>query len=309
MLRVAYLGPRGTFCQAALEQLAEVSVDRGGLAGEDVEAVPATTPPEALDLLRAGDVDAACVPIENSVEGQVTPTMDALATGAPLQVVAEAVLPVSFAVLVRPGAAAADVRAVRTHPHAAAQVRRWVEAHLPGAVLETTSSTAAAAEDVAAGRVDAAVATALAGRQRGLLALAEGVADVAGAQTRFVLVRRPCPPPARTGHDRTAVVLELTNVPGALVAAMTELAVRGIDLTRIESRPTRTGLGTYWFALDWVGHVADRPVAEALAALRRSAADVRYLGSWPAAEPAGTPPPDDADAAAGWVAGLLTGRP
>lgn len=303
MLRVAYLGPRGTFCQAALEQLCA-----GPLAGEQVEAVPAVTPPGALDLVRTGDVDAACAPIENSVEGQVTPTMDALATGSPLQVVAEAVLPVSFAVLVRPGATAADVRTVRTHPHAAAQVRGWVAQHLPAATLETTSSTAAAADEVAAGGVDAAVATELAGRQRGLVALASGVADVAGARTRFVLVRRPCPPPARSGHDRTAVVIELDNVPGALVSALTELAVRGIDLTRIESRPTRTGLGTYWFALDWVGHVADRPVAEALAALRRSAADVRFLGSWPTTEPAGSPPPDDADAAAGWVAGLLQGR-
>lgn len=302
MLRVAYLGPAGTFTEAALRVLA-----RGPLAGEDVEAVPAATPPDALDLVRTGAVDAACVPIENSVEGQVPPTMDALATGTPLQVVAEAVLPVSFAILVRPGTTAADVRAVRTHPHAAAQVRAWVAEHLPGAVLETTTSTAAAAEDVRTGAVDAAAATELAGTHRGLVALATGVADVGGASTRFVLVRRPCPPPPPTGHDRTSVVLQLDNAPGALVAAMTELALRGIDLTRIESRPTRTGLGTYLFTLDCVGHVADAPVAEALAALRRRAADVRFLGSWPAAEATGTPPPGDDDATE-WVAGLTRGE-
>ena len=303
MLRVAYLGPRGTFCDAALERLAAPG---GPLGDDDVEPVPATTPPEALDLVRSGGADAACVPIENSVEGQVAPTTDALATGARLQVRAEVVLEVSFAVLVRPGTAAAAVRTVRTHPHALAQVRGWVAEHLPAATCETTTSTAAAADDVVAGRLDAAVATELAGRQRGLTALATGVADVPGARTRFVLVARPGPLPAPTGNDRTAVCLELRNAPGALVGAMTELAVRGIDLTRIESRPTRTGLGTYRFDLDWVGHASDRPVAEALAALRRRATDLRFLGSWPAAEPAGAAPPDD-DAAA-WVAGLLEGR-
>ena len=122
-------------------------------------------------------------------------------------------------------------------------------------------------------------------------------------RTRFVLVAPPGPPPARTGADRTSVVLRLDNVPGALVAAMTEFAIRDIDLTRIESRPTRKELGTYVFFLDCVGHIDDAPVAEALKALHRRCADVRYLGSWPTDAPAGAVPPTTDDAIdAGWPA-------
>lgn len=298
MQRIAYLGPAGTFTEAAVRTLVDPSA---------VQLVPAATPTAAMELVRQGRVDAACVPIESSVEGAVPTTVDALATGTRLQVVAEAVLPVRFSVLVRPGTTAAEVGTVATHPHAAAQVRGWLEAQLPTAGLTLTSSTAAAAEDVAAGRADAAVSTALVGERLGLATLAADVADVRDAETRFVLVTTPCAPPAPTGHDRTSVVLRLANTPGALVTAMAELAVRGIDLTRIESRPTRTGLGTYRFYLDCTGHVADPLVAEALAALHRRCEDVRFLGSWPTARPdAGSLPPDPARSR-DWVAALAQG--
>ncbi len=292
MPRTAYLGPPGTFTEAAATRLVEG------------ELVAAGTPTEALELLRSGAVDAAVVPIESSVEGAVPATVDALATGHRLQVIAEAVLPVRFSVLVRPGSAAPQT--VATHPHAAAQVRAWLAEHLPDATLTLTGSTAAAAEDVAAGRVDAAVATALVGQRLSLHPLAEDVADVRDAETRFVLVTRPGAPPAPTGCDRTSVILGLANTPGALVAAMAEFAVRGIDLTRIESRPTRTGLGTYRFSLDCVGHVEDPMVAEALAALHRRCEDVRFLGSWPAATGDGAPPADPSPSVA-WVEGLRRG--
>ncbi|MGZ4557148.1 MAG: prephenate dehydratase [Mycobacteriaceae bacterium] len=299
MRRVSFLGPAGTFTEAACREL----VDPDG-----VEFVPAATTPAAVQLVREGTVDAACVPVENSVEGSVPPTLDALATGTRLQVVAETELPVAFSVLVRPGTTAEDVHTVATHPHAAAQVLQWLAEHLPQAKLQVGSSTAAAAHDVAEGRVDAAVATALVGQRLGLHALAEGVADVGYARTRFVLVCQPCPPPARTGRDRTSVVLSLANTPGALVQAMSEFAIRGIDLTRIESRPTRRAMGTYRFYLDCVGHIEDPAVAEALAALHRKCTELRFLGSWPAAD-GGTgsapPPPGDAEQ---WVADMATGR-
>lgn len=298
MRRVSYFGPAGTFTEAACRRLVDAAT---------VELIPASTPPAALQLVREGKADAACVPIENSVEGSVPPTLDALASGARLQVVAEVELPVAFSILVRPGTSAADVRTVGTHPHAAAQVRQWLVEHLPHAQVHLGSSTAAAAHDVLAGTVDAAVATALVGEQLGLHALAEEVADVADARTRFVLVRSPCPPPERTGADRTAVVLSLANTPGALVQAMLEFSVRGIDLTRIESRPTRTTLGTYRFYLDCVGHLDDPAVAEALAALHRRCTDLRFLGSWPAAGPGpGSAPPPPGDAAQ-WVADIKNG--
>lgn len=299
MQRIAYLGPAGTFTEAAARALVDPAT---------CVLVPASTPAAAMELVRQGRAEGACVPIESSVEGPVPTTIDALATGTPLQVVAEAVLPVRFSVLVRPGTTVAEVRTVRTHPHAAAQVHQWLAAELPAAVLTLSTSTAAAAEDVLAGRTDAAVATALVGERLRLATLAGDVADVRDAETRFVLVTSPCPPPPPTGHDRTSVVLRLANTPGSLVTAMAELALRGIDLTRIESRPTRTGLGTYRFYLDWAGHVTDPLVAEALAALYRRCEDVRFLGSWPAASPDVGAAPRDPAGSRGWVDGLGKGQ-
>jgi prephenate dehydratase len=139
-----------------------------------------------------------------------------------------------------------------------------------------------------------------------LATLAEGVVDEANARTRFLLVGQPGPLPARTGADRTSVVLRIDNAPSALVTALAEFGMRGIDLTRIESRPTRTELGTYVFFLDCVGHIDDDAVAEALKALHRRCTDVRYLGSWPTGDIAGAPPPQWGDAAR-WLSGLRGG--
>ncbi|KAB7757266.1 hypothetical protein MPHL21000_08690 [Mycolicibacterium phlei DSM 43239 = CCUG 21000] len=179
---------------------------------------------------------------------------------------------------------------------------------LPPARVVPAPSNAAAAADVAEGRADAGVSTALAAQRYGLAALASDVVDEASACTRFVLVGPPAPPPPRTGADRTSVVLRLANVPGALVSAMTEFAIRDIDLTRIESRPTRTELGTYIFFLDCVGHIDDDAVAEALKALYRRCSDVRFLGSWPTGTAAGAVPPA-LDDASEWVTRLREGRP
>jgi prephenate dehydratase len=246
------------------------------------------------------------VPIENSIDGSVTPTLDSLATGTPVQVFAELTLDVAFNIVVAPGRTAADVRTVAAFPVAAAQVRQWLAAHLPAAELRPAISNADAAQQVADGHVDAAVSSPLAGTQRGLATLAEGVVDEANARTRFLLVGQPGPPPARTGADRTSVVLRIDNAPSALVTALAEFGMRGIDLTRIESRPTRTELGTYVFFLDCVGHIEDDAVAEALKALHRRCTDVRYLGSWPTGDIAGAPPPQSDDAAR-WLSDLRGG--
>ncbi|MCV7382329.1 prephenate dehydratase [Mycolicibacter longobardus] len=285
MTRISYLGPAGTFTEAALFALTGAGMVPGS-DHHDHQPVPADSTPAALDAVRSGAVDYACVPIENSIEGGVTPTLDALAAGSPLQIFAETALDVTFSVVVAAGRAVADIRTVAAHPVAGAQVRRWLAEHLPQAHVVPANSNAAAAQQVCDGEVDAGVSTALAAKQRGLVTLADGVIDEPNARTRFVLVGAPAPPPARTGADRTSVVLRLDNAPGALAAALTEFGSRGIDLTRIESRPTRARLGTYLFFLDCVGHIDDGVVGEALEALRRSGADVRYLGSWPAG-PAG----------------------
>jgi prephenate dehydratase len=305
--RIAFFGPSGTFTEMALGQLiARGEFEAPGPLRGAVRSVSAASPRAALTMVREGAADAAVVPIESSVEGAVVPTIDTLAVGPRLQITAETELDVSFSILARASMPLDRVRTIRAYPVAAGQVREWVEANCPNAVFETASSNAGAAEDVAAGIADAGVSTALAGERLGLAPLAEGVADVAGARTRFVLVTRPTPPPARTGADRTAVVVEPQNTPGSLVTVLSEFATRDIDLTRIESRPTRTHFGSYRFFIDCVGHIDDSLVAEALQALHRRAS-VRFLGSWPTAGQQGAQPPAD-DKARAWLARLREGQ-
>ncbi|MGH3541002.1 MAG: prephenate dehydratase [Mycobacterium sp.] len=305
MASIAYLGPEGTFTEAAMLQM----IDAGMVPQHGPDAVrplPAESTIAALDAVRDGVADYACVPIENSIDGSVAPTLDTLAIGTPLQVFAELTLDVAFNIVVKPGRTAADVRTLAAFPVAAAQVRRWLGDHLPAVDLRPANSNADAAQQVADGHVDAAVSSPLAATHRGLATLAEGIVDEANARTRFVLVGPPGPPPARTGADRTSVVLRIDNAPGALVSALSEFGIRDIDLTRIESRPTRTKLGTYMFFLDCVGHIDDDAVAEALKALHRRCADVRYLGSWPTGVAAGAAPPQ-LDVASRWLARLKDG--
>lgn len=306
MSRIAYLGPEGTFTEAALLQMTATGMIPA--AGPDaVRRLPIESTPAALGAVRDGSADYACVPIENSIDGSVMPTLDSLAIGSPLQVFAETTLDVAFSIVVRPGHTAADVHTLAAFPVAAAQVRQWLAAHLPGAELRPAYSNADAARQVADGQVDAAVTSPLAATHYQLAALANDIVDESNACTRFVLVGLPGPPPARTGADRTSAVLRIDNVPGALLAALAEFGIRGIDLTRIESRPTRTELGTYRFFVDCVGHIDDSLVAEALMALHRRCADVRYLGSWPMGRAAGAQPPP-ADEASNWLAQVRAGK-
>ena len=304
MARIAYLGPEGTFTEAALLQMA----DRGMIPRPGaIEPLAADGAAAALQQVRDGEADYACVPIENSIDGSILPALDSLAGGAPLRLFAELTLDVAFSIVVRPGGSAAEVRTVAAFPVAAAQVRKWLAEHLPAAAVLPANSNAAAAVDVAGGKADAAVTTSLAAQRYGLTELAAGVVDEPNARTRFVLAGQPARPPARTGADRTSVVLRLDNRPGALVEALTEFGIRDIDLTRIESRPTRTELGTYVFFLDCVGHIDDTAVAEALKALHRRCADVRFLGSWPTGSVTGAVPPE-MDEASRWLQGLRNGE-
>jgi len=272
--RYAYLGPEGTFTEAAL---------LGWLAGRAAELVPCSTVDAALDAVRDGHVDGAMVPLENSVEGSVSATLDALATGGPLVITAEAQVPVSFVLMARPGTSLADVRTVTTHPHAEAQCRTWLTENVPQAELVLAASTAAAAAAVAApgSTFDAAIAAPIAAVAYDLDVLARDVGDNAAAETRFVLVTRPAPPNPATGADKTSLVLFIgEDHPGALLEILTEFAVRGVNLTRIESRPTGGGIGDYFFSIDIEGHVDEARVGEALTGLRRVCAAVRYLGSY-----------------------------
>ncbi len=305
MARITYLGPEGTFSEAALLEMTAADLIPGRGA-EAVQPLPVESAPAALDAVRSGTADYACVPIENSIDGSVTPTLDCLAACSPLQIFAETTLDVAFSIVVQPGRTAAEVQTLAAFPVAAAQVRRWLAAHLPAVEVRPAHSNADAARQVADGQVDAAVTSPLAVEHYALAALADSVVDEPNARTRFVLVGEPARPPARTGADRTSVVLRIDNAPGALVSALNEFGIRGIDLTRIESRPTRVQLGTYVFFLDCVGHIDDDAVAEALKALHRRCAEVRFLGSWPTGMPAGASPPQ-LDDATRWLGRLRQG--
>jgi prephenate dehydratase len=303
--RYAYLGPEGTFTEAALRSLP---------AAARAELQPCDSVTAALDAVRASDADGAVVPIENSVEGGVAVTIDELSTGNPLMITREMHVAVQFALLAKPGTQLEDIKKVATHPHAEAQCRRWLATHLPDAVMVLESSTAHAASIVAApdSPYDASISAPIAAQTYRLATLATELADKAGAITRFVLVSRPGTPPAPTGADKTSIVAFIhDNHPGALLELLEQFAARGVDLTRIESRPTGSALGRYCFSIDAEGHVAEARVGEALMGLRRTCADVRFLGSYPRADGAltdvstGTSDSDFADAAA-WLHRLRT---
>jgi prephenate dehydratase len=273
--RFAYLGPEGTFSEQALLTLP--AAVRG-------TRTPARSVPEALEAVRAGDADAALVPLENSIGGQVGVTLDELANGTPLVITREVVIPVEFVLAGRTGTALADVRSVAAHPQASAQCRHWLRTHLPDATVVDMLSNAAAAIAAASGEHGAAICAPIGAAQHRLAVLADKIADHPEAVTRFALVSRPGPPPEPTGDDVTSLAVYISHDRvGALLAVLMELAVRGVNLTRIESYPTGEQLGRYVFFLDCSGHVVEARLGEALAGLRRICADVRFLGSYPKA--------------------------
>lgn len=304
MTRIAYLGPAGTFTeQAARQWAADVLEGRqrpvdGRAAAADI--VPASTVRTALELLCDGEVEAAVVPFENSVEGSVPATLQALLEAGDdgVRICGEVHVEVQFHLWARPGTTLADLgpdAVVATHPHAAAQTRDWLAATLPEVSLVHETSTARAAQAVAEGQYDAAISAPGAGPAYGLEAVAEHIADRQGAVTRFVVLRRGAPTPAPTGADRTTLVVWIwANRPGALLGLLDQFAVRGIDLSRLESRPTGEALGEYCFWIDADAHVSEPRLKEALVGLRRTSRAVSFLGSYPRADGHRATVPSDA---------------
>jgi prephenate dehydratase len=304
-----YLGPEGTFTEVALRTLPEAATR---------ELVPMVSVPAALDAVRTGEAEAAFVPIENSVEGGITTTLDELVAGAPLMIYREVLLSITFALLVRPGTKLSEIKTVTAHPAAQPQVRNWMKANLPPDVVwESAASNADGARLVQEGRYDAAFAGEFAASRYGLEALETEIHDAENAQTRFVLVGRPARPAAPTGADKTSVVIwQRDDHPGGLRDLLGEFAVRGVNLMLLQSRPTGEGIGNYCFAIDAEGHISDRRVAEALMGLKRVCLQVRFLGSYPRADAAVAkirptlPGTSDTEfvAAADWVARCQDGR-
>jgi prephenate dehydratase len=277
--QVGYLGPRGTFAEEALLSQPDLA---------EATAVPLRTVPAVLTAVERGDVDLGLVPIENSIEGTVTVTLDTLAFDTELLVQREVDLPISLHLCAKPGTGLDAIRTVVSHPNPFGQCRTWLMRKLPNADLEAANSTADAARLVVESDRDdlASIGTAYAARLYGLDVLASEIEDHPENETRFVLVGRGVPAP--TGHDKTSIVcFQREDRPGSLLAILQEFAARAINLTKLESRPTKRGLGQYCFFIDFEGHLSDELVADCLRNLAARQADVKFLGSYPVAGDAG----------------------
>ena len=266
--RVGYLGPAGTFTHEAAATL------------DGVETVACASIPEVLALVANGTLDQGIVPLENAIEGTVSATIDGLVFDHDLVIEREIVLPIHLHLLARKGVALEDVTKVASYVHALAQCRGFLETL--GVASEQTTSTSQAAREVAESAEPwAAVGSSIAGRLFGLESIASDIEDHPGNATRFVVVGRESVT-APTGHDRTSIVcFQDADRPGSLYGILGRFAARDINLTKLESRPTKLGLGDYCFVIEFDGHVADDVVADGLADLQAHLGRVKFLGSYP----------------------------
>jgi prephenate dehydratase len=272
---IGFLGPPGTFTQEALLQVVDP---------EQAELVYYPTVEEVVLAVASGEVDRGMIPIENSVEGTVNASVDAIGFETEgLLIENEVILPVRLHLLGRAGTQLADVKEVYSMPHATAQCRRWLRENLPDAKIIAANSTAEAAGRVAYEKATAvAIGPNLAAQLFGLDVVARDVTDHAEAETRFVVVGHD--PAPRSGRDKTSLVVFISeDKPGALLEILQEFAQRNINLTKLESRPTKRVLGEYCFFIDLEGHLEDEVVAGALESLERRVARLKSLGSYPRA--------------------------
>jgi prephenate dehydratase len=275
-MRIAYLGPAGTFTEDAL---------RTALHDQSADLVPSPTVYDAIRAVDAREAERALVPFENSIEGAVRSTLDTLAFDTPsVTIVGEHDYPIRHALIARRQLALGEIEAVLSHPQASSQCARFIREKLPGAEVRAAPSTAEAVRQVAdSDRPWAALAARSAARIYDCEVLADGVEDSPDNVTRFVWIAPPGIRPSGSGPWRTTLVFaELgEDHPGALVEALLEFSRRGVNLTRIESRPRRRGLGRYMFFLDLEGSAEDPVVAAAIEGLGVKAESVRVLGSYP----------------------------
>jgi len=304
-LRIGFLGPEGTFTEEALFREAEYA---------DSEIVPLDSLADVLESVIRADVDLGFVPLENAIEGTVRDIIDSLVFDYDLRIQREVVLDVHLHLMAAPGTALGDVERVASIPVATAQCRRFLNERLPQAETVATNSTADAARLLGEGdpsmtaHPTAAIAPRLAAKLYGLEILADNIEDHPDNQTRFVSLARTGIP-ARTGHDRTSIAcFQGADHPGSLYAILGHFAARSINLTKLESRPTKQALGDYCFIIDFEGHIGDAVVADCLADLHAELAGVKFLGSYPVAGPAGAAIREEADQsrrdARAWMEGL-----
>ena len=274
-IKYAYLGPAGTFTEAALLKI----------AAKDDQLIAYANVTAALDAVRKGECAKALVPIENSVEGVVARTLDELASGEPLVITAETTLPVTFSLMTLDKTDIKDIKSIATHPHAESQCRSYIAKNFPNAQVIETASTAAAAKGLSKGDYDAAIAAPIAARNYQLKVIAEDIGDNTTAVTRFVVVEKPGKIPTATGKDRTSLAVFIAiDHAGALLEILNEFAKHQVNLSFIQSRPTGAQLGHYHFIIDTEGHIDDQAVSAAVAGLKQICEDIRFLGSYPQAK-------------------------
>lgn len=273
----AYLGPAGTFTELALRQVKEAA---------NQEWKPVLSVADALAAVISGKAHRAIVPVESSVEGGVNATLDALATTDGLQIYGEYLVPVNFNLVARPGVKLSEVKTIAAHPVAYAQVRKWLGENVKNHKhLQATSNAAAASDLWENDKIDAAVSTPNITDHYMVKVIAKNIADTKHAETRFIEVGKKGSLPKRTGYDKTSVIVELPNDrPGALLEMLEQFAARGVNLSRIESRPVGDKLGRYRFNVDANGHASDEAMAEALQGLHRFSPKLIFLGSYPRAD-------------------------
>lgn len=272
MTKIAYLGPAGTFSEEAV-----LSLDLPGS-----EPLCCATIGEVFEAVDRGKAEIGVVPIENSIEGSVAATLDGLVFDTKLEIQRELVLDIRFSLVAAPGTKLKDITSVVAHPQASGQCRRWIERHLPGRPVHAANSNAEAVQTAVETPGVAALGPALAAELYGAQVLESGVEDYAGNQTRFVVIGRGLQP--RTGHDKTSLALFMKkDRPGALLMILSEFAYADINLTKIQSRPTKRQLGDYMFFVDLEGHIEDPDVRLALDCLRLKLREVKVLGSYPSA--------------------------
>ena len=283
-VRIGFLGPEGTFTEEAL-------LSEPVYAGADI--TPFGSLVDVLESVRQGTVDLGFIPLENAIEGTVRDIIDSLVFDFDLRIQREVVLDIHLHLMAAPGIALSQVERVASIPVATAQCRKFLTSQLPDAELVATNSTADAARLLGQGdlflteRPTAAIAPKLAASLYGLEILAERVEDHPDNQTRFIAVARSGVP-VPTGHDRTSIAcFQSADHPGSLYAILGHFAARNINLTKLESRPTKQALGDYCFIIDFEGHVADAMVADCLRDLHAELAGVKFLGSYPASGAAG----------------------
>ncbi|MGD0881066.1 MAG: prephenate dehydratase [Acidimicrobiales bacterium] len=304
-VRIGFLGPEGTFTEEAL--LSEPTY-----RGADI--VPFASLVDVLESVRQGTVDLGFIPLENAIEGTVRDIIDSLVFDYDLRIQREVVLDIHLHLMATPGVSLADVERVASIPVATAQCRRFLNESLPDVETVATNSTADAArllgqgDPSLAGRPTAAIAPRLAANLYGLEILVERVEDHPDNQTRFIAVAKNGIP-APTGHDRTSIAcFQSADHPGSLYAILGHFAARNINLSNLESRPTKQALGDYCFIIDFEGHVADAMVADCLGDLHAELAGVKFLGSYPASGVAGPAIRAEVDLsrrrAAEWLDGL-----